>query len=150
MRRALILALAALIASAAHSAADTTVAIVNRTIYPGETIPAAALEEVTLKRAPNSREAVATAIEDLEGRVARRTLLPRRLIPLSSVREAWLVERGSSVRVVFSAGALTISATAVPLESGGAGDLIKVRNVDSGAVFSGTVMADGTVRVGAT
>ena len=54
------------------------------------------------------------------------------------------------MQVYFIAGQLTISATAVTLQSGAAGDLVKVRNPDSGKVFSGTVMADGTVRVGAS
>ena len=36
------------------------------------------------------------------------------------------------------------------LQPGAAGDLVKVRNIDSGKILSGTVMADGTVRVGAT
>ena len=51
---------------------------------------------------------------------------------------------------MFVAGALTISATAVTLQPGAAGDFVKVRNIDSGKVFSGTVMADGSIRVGAT
>jgi flagella basal body P-ring formation protein FlgA len=38
----------------------------------------------------------------------------------------------------------------VALQPGAAGDLVKVRNVDSGKIFSGTVMADGTIRVGAS
>jgi flagella basal body P-ring formation protein FlgA len=38
----------------------------------------------------------------------------------------------------------------VTLEPGSAGDVIKVRNMDSGRVFSGIVMADGTIRVGAS
>ena len=50
--------------------------------------------------------------------------------------------------MVFVAGALTISATAVTLQPGAAGDQVKVRNVDSGKILSGTVMADGTIRVG--
>jgi flagella basal body P-ring formation protein FlgA len=38
----------------------------------------------------------------------------------------------------------------VTLEPGSAGDLVKVRNIDSGKILSGTVMADGSIRVGAT
>ncbi len=52
--------------------------------------------------------------------------------------------------VLFSGNGLVITATAVTLEPGSAGDVIKVRNTDSGRVFSGIVMADGTVRVGAS
>ncbi|MCB1465922.1 MAG: flagella basal body P-ring formation protein FlgA [Rhizobiaceae bacterium] len=35
------------------------------------------------------------------------------------------------------------------LESGSAGDFVRVRNVDSGKILSGVVANDGTVRVGA-
>jgi flagella basal body P-ring formation protein FlgA len=81
--------------------------------------------------------------------VARRTLLPGRYIPLNSLRDAYIVEQGAPVQVMFVAGALTISATGVTLQPGSAGDLVKVRNIDSGKILSGTVMADGSVRVGA-
>ena len=60
---------------------------------------------------------------ELDGKVARRTLLPGRYIPVNSLREACLVEQGAAVQVVFVAGGLTISATAVTLEPGAAGDL---------------------------
>lgn len=64
------------------------------------------------------------------------------------MREAWLVEQGAAVQVLFVVGSLTISATVVTLQPGAAGDLIKVRNIDSGKIFAGTVMADGSIRVG--
>ncbi|RUY13900.1 flagella basal body P-ring formation protein FlgA, partial [Mesorhizobium sp. M7A.F.Ca.CA.001.13.2.1] len=41
-------------------------------------------------------------------------------------------------------------ATAVTLQPGAAGDLVKVRNIDSGEILSGTVMADGTIQVSAS
>ena len=132
------------------AAAQDMAVVSNRVIYPGQTIEASALEEVALRKPPRNSAAYAVAVEDLEGKVARRTLLPGRLVPLSSVREAYLVERGASVQVVFTAGALTISATAVTLEPGSAGDMVKLRNLDSGKVISGVVMADGTVRVSAS
>jgi flagella basal body P-ring formation protein FlgA len=139
----------ALLGSACAAFADETVTIPNRVIYPGETIEPTALKEVTLRQGKRAPEAVAMAASDIEGKVARRTLLPGRYIPLSSVRDAYVVEQGAPVQVVFAAGALTISATAVTLQPGSPGDLVKVRNIDSGKVLSGTVMADGSVRVGA-
>jgi flagella basal body P-ring formation protein FlgA len=60
------------------------------------------------------------------------------------------VEQGAAVRVLYSAGGLVITATAVTLEPGSPGDVIKVRNMDSGRVFSGIVMDDGSIRVGAS
>ncbi|MDH6233374.1 flagella basal body P-ring formation protein FlgA [Mesorhizobium soli] len=137
----------ALIAGAAPALAGETVTVTSRVIYPGEAIPADALREVVLRDGKVPPSAVAMSMNDIEGKVARRTLLPGRYIPMAAVRDAWLVEQGASVQLVFVSGPLTISAAAVTLQPGSAGDLVKVRNVDSGKVISGTVMADGTIRV---
>jgi flagellar basal body P-ring formation protein FlgA len=130
--------------------ASEVVLIPNRVIYPGETIGLAALKQVTLIPGKHKPDAVATAAEELDGKIAKRTLLPGRYIPAAAIRDAWLVEQGAAVQVYFIAGALTISATAVTLQPGAAGDLVKVRNIDSGKIFSGTVMADGSIRAGAS
>ena len=87
-------------------------------------------------------------VDQIDGMVAKRTLLPGKLIPLSSVREAYLVEAGTPVRVNYVEGALQISTVGVPLQPGAAGDVVRVRNSESGAVLTGTVMVDGTIKVG--
>jgi flagella basal body P-ring formation protein FlgA len=138
----------ALLGGACAALAGQTVAVPSRVIYPGETIEPAALREVTLIEGRQAPDAVAMGASDIEGKVARRTLLPGRYIPLNSLRDAYIVEQGAPVQVMFVAGALTISATGVTLQPGSAGDLVKVRNIDSGKILSGTVMADGSVRVG--
>ena len=135
---------------ASSQAAGDVVLIPNRVIYPGETIEPGALKQVTLILGKHRPDAVATTADELDGKVAKRTLLPGRYIPVTAIREAWLVEQGAAVQVYFIAGGLTISATAVTLQPGAAGDLVKVRNIDSGKIFSGTVMADGSIRVSAT
>ena len=149
-RTAFAIAVFALLAGALPVRAQEVVLIPNRVIYPGETIDLAALKEVTLKPGKVIPPAVAFRAPELEGKVAKRTLLPGRYISATAVREAWLVEQGASVQVTFVSGALTISATAVTLQPGAAGDFVRVRNIDSGKVFSGTVMADGSIRVGAS
>ncbi|UCI09229.1 flagellar basal body P-ring formation chaperone FlgA [Mesorhizobium sp. B1-1-8] len=135
---------------AAGQAVGEAVLIPNRIIYPGETIELAALKQVTLVPGKHKPDAMATRSEELLGKVAKRTLLPGRYIPTAAIRDAWLVEQGASVQVYFTAGALTISATGVTLQPGAAGDLVRVRNIDSGKIISGTVMADGTIKVGAS
>lgn len=135
---------------ASNQAAGDVVLIPNRVIYPGETIEPGALKQVTLIAGKHKPDAVATTADELDGKVAKRTLLPGRYIPVAAIRDAWLVEQGAAVQVYFIAGGLTISATAVTLQPGAAGDLVKVRNIDSGKIFSGTVMADGSIRVSAT
>jgi len=135
---------------ASNQTAGEVVLIPNRVIYPGETIELAALKQVTLIPGKHKPEAMATRTEELQGKIAKRTLLPGRYIPTAAIREAWLVEQGAAVQVFFVAGGLTITATAVTLQPGSAGDLIKVRNSDSGKILSGTVMADGTIQVSAS
>ena len=135
---------------ASSQPAGEVVLIPNRVIYPGETIELAALKQVTLMAGKHKPDAVATRADELNGKIAKRTLLPGRYIPATAIREAWLVEQGAAVQVFFIAGGLTISATAVTLQPGAAGDLVKVRNIDSGKILSGTVMADGSIRVSAS
>ena len=48
----------------------------------------------------------------------------------------------------FVHGALSITATVVPLEPGAVGDMVRLRNPDSGKVLTGIVLADGSVRLG--
>src|SRR5262245_33864079 len=140
------------LACAAHTpaAADELGVIPTHIIYPGETIAADSLQMARVRPGKPSTVAFAHAPDELVGKVAKRTLLPGRFVPLASVRDAYLVAQGAAVQVVFVEGGLTISMTAVTLEPGSAGDVVKIRNTDSGAVFSATVMADGTVRVGAS
>lgn len=150
--RTLLLAVLGLVLAlpAAWAMAQEMAVVPVRVIYPGETISADALDEVILRRPPRGMASVAHRLDDLDGKVARRTLLPGRLVPLSSVREPYLVERGEAVTVTFMEGNLTISLLAVPLEPGAAGEVIRLRNIDSGAIITGIVMGDGTVRIGAS
>ncbi|MBX9465994.1 MAG: flagellar basal body P-ring formation protein FlgA [Aquamicrobium sp.] len=147
LRRTLLAIALLTMAGATHAIAQETVLVTTRVIYPGETVTTDALEEVPLRRQLRNPAAFANAWEQVDGKVARRTLLPGRLIGLSSVRDAYLVETGKPVQVRFVQGILEISVAGVPLQAGAAGDLVKVRNIDSGVVFTGTVMGDGSIRV---
>lgn len=145
--RAILFAAVATVLAAPAAHAEEMAVVVNRTVYPGETVQSDMLEEVAFRRSKKPMAPVVQDMADAQGKVAKRTLLPGRLIPAGWLREAYLVESGKLVLVVFSQGGLTISMKAVPLESGSAGAAVKLRNPDSGKVFSGVVMADGTVRV---
>lgn len=151
-RRSLPLLLIAAILSMAALPAHTQerVVVPTRVIYPGETVATDSLEEVPLRRHLKNPAAILMRVGQVDGKVARRTLLPGRMIPVGSVREAHLVEVGKQVQALFVHGGLQIAVGAVPLQAGGAGDLVRLRNVDTGAVFSGVVMDDGTVRVTAS
>ncbi|MDI6836290.1 flagellar basal body P-ring formation chaperone FlgA [Ciceribacter thiooxidans] len=128
------------------TAKDGYAVVPMQTIYPGETISASQVEEVKVTN-PNLAGGYASSIDQVIGMVTKRTLLQGRTIPLSGLREAYAIKRGSNVRLTFALGNMVISASGTPLTDAGIGDVIKVRNIDSGAIVSGTVMADGTVQV---
>jgi flagella basal body P-ring formation protein FlgA len=133
--------------SVSSALAQQTVVIPTRVIYPGEVVTADSLEQVPLRRKVKNLGALVLDPAQLEGKVARRTLLPGRMIPVASVRDAFLVETGKPVQVRFVQGGLEIQIMGISLQTGSAGDLVRVRNADSGSVFNGVVMADGTIKV---
>ncbi|AWM23617.1 flagellar basal body P-ring biosynthesis protein FlgA [Sinorhizobium fredii USDA 205] len=137
---------AALLSPAAASAQQPTAVIPKQTIYPGETIEASMLEVVDVTN-PDLADGYVGSLAEVEGKVTKRTLLPGRVILASALRDRYAVERGSTVRLIFNNGGLTITAAGSPLQDAAVGELIRARNVDSGVIVSGTVMADGTVHV---
>ena len=142
------LALATLLTGAAGIAQATMGQAVVPTsiIYPGEQITASRVEEVEVTN-PKLAGGYAQSVNEVEGMVSKRTLLPGRTIQLSALREPFAVNRGSNVRLTFQLGTLMISAAGSPLQDAAIGDVIRVRNLDSGVIVSGTVMQDGTIHV---
>jgi flagella basal body P-ring formation protein FlgA len=135
-------------AGKAVAANEPTAVVPLSVIYPGQTLDASLLTEVDVTN-PNVRNDYVHKVADLAGMVAIRTLIPGHVIPVSSVREPYAVERGKPVRLVYKDGALTISATGMPLQNAAIGEFIRVRNIESGVTVSGTVAANGTVEVAA-
>jgi flagella basal body P-ring formation protein FlgA len=135
-------------ATAAAGAQLVTLPVPSVTIYPGDLIDAGRLSDHAFLQSQIGNGYVGSQ-EDLVGKVARRTLLPGHPIAENAVREVDLVVRGTAVQLVFQQPGLTITTYASPLQDGGVGDLIRLRNTDSGAVVVGIVQRDGTVRVGA-
>jgi flagella basal body P-ring formation protein FlgA len=141
------LAGALLFYSSIACAVSVELPVPNTTIYPGDIVGDNLLVDRAFTIPPEENWPVHKGRDGLVGKIARRTLLPGRPIPLNSIREADVVGQGKPVTVVFQAGNLTITGQAIALQSGRVGDLLSMRNVDSGQVIKGIVQADGTVRV---
>ena len=131
-----------------HAYAQEMGVIPTRVIYPGEVIGPDALKMAKVRKDRTSRVVIARKADELIGKVAQRTLLANRFVPVSYVRDAYVIDAGKPVYAELVQDFLTISISAVTLEPGATGDVIRVRNIDSGKVFTGIVMANGTVRVG--
>ncbi|GEO83442.1 MULTISPECIES: flagellar basal body P-ring formation chaperone FlgA [Alphaproteobacteria] len=137
---------AALWAAPGAACAEGFAVVATQTIYPGETVSAAQLKEVEVTN-PNLAGGYAKSISEVDGMVSKRTLLPGRTIPVASLRPPYAINRGANIRLTFTLGNMTISASGTPLSDALVGDVIKVRNLDSGVIVTGTVLADGTVQV---
>jgi flagella basal body P-ring formation protein FlgA len=117
------------------------------TIYPGQVIDQGMLVQRAF-RTGSAEEALGMPSESLIGKVARQTLLPGRPVTQASLREPHAITQGQVALVIFQSGALTITSNAVALQSGATGDVVSVRNVDSGRIIKGKIGADGAVHVG--
>lgn len=118
------------------------------TIYTGDTITDALIEERQFPTAVRVRQAVVEGRAPLIGKVARRTLIAGKPIPVNAVVEPMLVTRGVPAQAVFRSGGIFITTVALPVRSGSLGDYVQLRNMDSGQMIAGVVQADGTVLVG--
>lgn len=127
-------------------AGQQTAVVPHRTIYPGEELNADLVREVKVTN-PNLRGGYVAITSEILGKVTTRTLLPGHTIPAAALRDAWTVQRGSTVPLVFDDNGMIITAVGTPLQNAFIGDFIQARNIETGVVISGTVMADGSVRV---
>lgn len=118
------------------------------TLYPGDTVENEHLYERAFVAQTVARATVFDGRRAVVGKVALRTLLPGQPIPVTAVREPYVIAQGKSALVVFQEGGITITSQAVALQNGGVGDVVSLRNIDSGAIIRGTVEADGTIRLG--
>ena len=144
---AILLLLMLLLAVQPARAAELELPVPRVTLYPGDVIGDDQLVERAFIAHTVTRSAVYETREMVVGKVARRTLLPGQPIPVNGIRDPYVVIQGKAAMVVFEAAGLTITANAMALQNGGIGDVVSLRNVDSGTIIKGTVASDGTVRL---
>ena len=96
-----------------------------------------------------------SATDEVLGRVARRTILPRQIVLKKDLRPARAAKRQLVVRtrdiveIIASHKSLRVRVNgAVALQSGAIGDSIRVQNPTSGAVLIAQVVEAGRVRLG--
>ncbi len=88
-------------------------------------------------------------IDQAVGKIAKTILLKNHPILLRNLKQPMIVEQGKQVKLIVKNGSLVITSIGIPLQSGSAGDYIKVKNIDSGIIVSGTILKDGSVGVSA-
>ncbi|WP_264597549.1 flagellar basal body P-ring formation chaperone FlgA [Rhodoblastus acidophilus] len=141
----LVVLAATLAAPSVAGAGPRDMVVPAQVIYPGDRITESMLSDTP---APNG-DLTGILVErgQLVGKVARRTLLPGKAIPAVAVEEPRAVSMGGLVQLVYQADGLTIVTNAQALQNGYVGQVVQVRNIESGIVVSGAIQADGTVLV---
>ena len=136
---------AVLASTAGLQAGSIQLPVPRSTIHPGHEITQQNLIDRRFPERTTQQFAVIGDRNQLVGMVARRTLLPGKPVPVNAVSIQTLVDRGQQGRLVFREQGLFIVMQVEVLQSGGLGDLVRVRNVDSGVVVTGKVQQDGTI-----
>ncbi|OXT02469.1 flagella basal body P-ring formation protein FlgA [Notoacmeibacter marinus] len=131
-------------APVALPAAAEPVVVATRVIHPGEPLDASVLTTIHTKSRVLSDAPFVSAIAQTNGKVADRTILPQRLILLSSLRKRSAIDAGALVPVTYKSGALTIRMDAVALTSAAPGQAVTLRNRDTGRQIEALAQADGT------
>lgn len=137
---------ALLAATAAHAESLGFAVVPTQIIYPGEAIDAKRLQKVEVTNR-NLAQGYAQDVAQVQGLVTTRTLLPGRTIMIAALKQPSLVKRGDKIVLVYDNGVLRITASGTPLGDGTVGELIQVRNTDTGVILSGTIMPDRSVLV---
>ena len=149
LRRAALATLALIAAAFGPALAEDALApSPTAVIYPGDIILDAMLTDLP---GGGTRDGVGPYVDDrsvIVGKTARLTLLPGHAIPFAGVTNRKLVANGEEVKLVYAEGGLLIVTSGAALQDGSIGDVVRVRNSDSGVTVSGAVQPDGSVKVG--
>lgn len=119
--------------------------VLRHIVYPGDVISEESLVQRSLIN--GAKASFGSEISDIAGKVARRTLVPGQPIPESALRQKEEVVQGRSYSIVYQSGALTISGEAVPMKSAAIGEMVAVRNQETGVVVQALVQAGGKLLV---
>jgi flagella basal body P-ring formation protein FlgA len=85
--------------------------------------------------------------DQLDGSTLRRGVRAGDAIAQSDAEDALIVRSGASVKLVASVRGLGVEVRGIALQRGGKGDVIKVRNLSTRKILSGTVIDAGRVSI---
>jgi flagella basal body P-ring formation protein FlgA len=86
-------------------------------------------------------------MDEVAGLEAARALEVNEVLTQKSLNRPTLMRRGSAIVLVYESGSLRVETPGVAEEGGKVGDLIQVKNPDSGKLLRGLVLDGRTVRI---
>jgi flagella basal body P-ring formation protein FlgA len=84
---------------------------------------------------------------DIMNMTPRRTIASGKPIMSNDLEQPKMVDRGEAITLIFSTGAMTLTAKGKSLQSGAMGDTVRVTNLDSNKNLQGTVTAHREVTI---
>jgi len=125
----------------------TELPVLTRDLKPGETI---AQSDVVITEIPSEKlgQNVLTSAADIVGRAPKRMIRAGEPLRLGDVEAPILVRKDTIVTMTMRAPGMTLTAEGRALESGAAGDAIKIMNTNSKRTIIATVDGEGLVSVG--
>ena len=88
-----------------------------------------------------------TRIEDVVGMHSKRSITAGKLLHAGLLKQAKWIKRGSQVEIVAVGDGLDVRMRGKAMADGSRGDRIKVKNLNSGRIITGTVAGAGVVHV---
>ena len=122
------------------------VVVLSQPIQRGETFTRQHLA-IEKREVSNLREDFVTQIEQIENKQATRQLNTGAVISLRNLVEPKLIKRGDKVVISTTKPDFSIRMSGVAMMDGVKGQLIKVKNQNSGRVLNATVIEPGLVSV---
>lgn len=106
-------------------------------------------DDIELKDYPKSKinGDYITEISEIIGKEANKSLTKNAPVFFGDVKTPTIISKNSTVSAIYKNNTIEVKALAVALEDGGLGDVIRLKNFDSGKQFKGLVQADGSVLV---
>ncbi len=117
-----------------------TAVVAARDLAANKLIGAASLR-IETRTGPLDRMKAATRIEDVAGRMPKRSLEAGSIVPLSVLAEAPTVRRGDAVEVEVQSGLARVRFEAVAENAAREGDIIELRNPANGKTFKARLEA---------
>lgn len=123
-----------------------SVVVSRRPVVRGQALQA---DDVMLSEVDVSavHKAYFTRIEDVVGLRSKRAIASGKTLHAGLLQRARWVKRGNQVEIVAMTDGLQVRMMGKALADGGRGDRIKVKNLSSGRVITGTVAGTGVVHV---
>ncbi len=128
-------------------ASERSLAVPLRTIYPKEVLRESDFTQRSFLYEPAGPSLYVESIQPYEGFVARTTLPAFRPVAHTAVERARRIGVGAQLRVVFRNDGIEIATMGTAIQSGATGEIIQVRNTQSGSIVAGEIQPDGSIRV---